>query len=147
MSEMKPQKKRDEATKILAFIYFEWGKPVTDDVIAYWLGNLRGMSKDFAWKVARALVRRKTYGEPKFQDFWTLAQEMSGRRQILQPYNPRNLPDTGPPVFELTDMPGKPLEIGEKVTQGELPQYREGRREITEHEQKWIGLTTTKAMQ
>lgn len=147
MKEMKPQKKRDEVTKILAFIYFEWGKPVTDEMVAYWLMNLKGMSKNFAWKVAHELVRRKTYGEPKFQDFWQLAQELSDKKQIMQPYNPWSLPDDGPPVFELSDMPGRPVLIGEKVLQGELPQVREGRRELTGTEQKWIGFVNSKRLQ
>lgn len=147
MSEMSEQKKRDEITKILALIYYEWGKSIDQELITYWCGNLRGMSKDFVWKVARELIRRKTYGEPKFQDFWNLAKELSGRKLIGPHYNPWALPESR--QYLLTDLPGYVVEDAEtgETEIFQLPQPRDGRREVTADERKWIEYTGKKAMQ
>lgn len=94
--------------KLLSFLYFEWAKPITDDMVLYWLTNLRGFSLAFAWRVARQLVRTKTFGEPRFQDFYQLAVAMSRRCPIRPAYNP-HVAQSGPPVYALADIPGQPL--------------------------------------
>lgn len=100
---MNEQQKRDEAFKILSVIYFEWGKEITEEIISYWATGMRGMSKAFAWKVASELIRRKTFGEPKFQDFWHLALELSRREKIRRLHNPRCIQKQ---LVRLLDIPG-----------------------------------------
>jgi len=63
------EEKRDEVEKILCFIYFEWDKEITDELVSYWRENLRGKQISTAWIAAKLLVKKRTYGEPKLQDF------------------------------------------------------------------------------
>ena len=128
--------KRDKVRKLLGAIYYEWSKPITPNLIAYWRKQLSGMNIEFAFAVAKELTRRKTYGEPKFQDFWNLAREMSRREKIEEPYSPWTLP--GPARFKLLDMPGEiTIDSAGEYTRT-LEQPREGRREITVFERKLL---------
>lgn len=77
---MNQHEKRVEITKLLTFIYHEWGKAVTREDIEFWMVQLQGVSRGLAWKAAKELVRRKTYGSPKFQDFWSVLTEIAPRR-------------------------------------------------------------------
>lgn len=61
--------KRIEVKRLLLFIYQEWNKPITEDLVSYWLNSLRGFTGvREAWVAAKFLVRSKTYGEPKLRD-------------------------------------------------------------------------------
>ena len=144
MSEMKLQKKRDEITKILTMIYFEWGKPVTEELVSYWVQNVHGMHKEFVWAVARELIKNKTFGEPKFQDFWQLALKMSSRVTIPVPYNPKVNP--GPAVYYLADIPGTPRDDSPVETWTPEPLPGEQRRVITSHEKKLLEMIPIKGM-
>ena len=82
------KQKKIEAMRLLVFIYQEWPKEISDDSIAWWVENLRGVSFPDAWRAAKLLVREKSYGEPKFQDFWRCLVACTQRCSGLGAYNP-----------------------------------------------------------
>jgi hypothetical protein len=77
---MNDTEKRLEITKILTYIYHEWGKAVTKQDIDFWLSQLQGVSRQVAWSAAHELVKRKTFGIPKFQDYWATMLEVAPRK-------------------------------------------------------------------
>ena len=80
--------KRDAVAKMLAYIYAEWSKEITPALVEFWLDNLRGLNVDLCKRAARELVTRKTYGEPKFQDFRQVYGEIERRMRPKPDYNP-----------------------------------------------------------
>lgn len=135
---MTPEEKRTEIAKLLAFIYYEWGEKVTDRMVSYWARALAGMERKFAWRVAEELVRSKSYGKPRLQDFWTVALRLSRRKVLQSTYNPHS-PATA--RVELLDMPGCPV-ISEGDEQAFLPPPPPGeeRRQITGPEKTALKL-------
>lgn len=89
---MTKEEKRNECKKLLAFIYAEWGKVIDDQLVTFWLINLRGVNKTHAWKAAQKLVKAKTFGEPKLQDFQACLDEVLAEWRETLPkkmiYNP-----------------------------------------------------------
>ena len=61
--------KRRVISKILLLIYYEWGKEISEDLVNYWLENLRGRHVPSCELAATLLIQIKTYGEPKLADF------------------------------------------------------------------------------
>jgi hypothetical protein len=89
---MNEKEARIETMKLLAFIYQEWNKEITEDLISFWRENLRGCNKQLVWKAAREMVRVKTFGEPKFQDFYQTMKEHAPR--IRPQYTPWGNPES-----------------------------------------------------
>lgn len=85
---MNEQQKRREVEKLLAFVYAEWGKAITDELVSLWLLQLKGVDRKLAWKAAEELGKRKTYGEPKFQDFWAVLNEIAPTKKVQSHYHP-----------------------------------------------------------
>jgi hypothetical protein len=80
---------RAEIRKLLLFVYFEWSKAITAELETFWLENLRGVKPALCWKAARLLVREKSFGEPKFQDFWACLKRVAPRcRPAYNPHRP-----------------------------------------------------------
>lgn len=77
-----------EVKKLLAYVYAEWGKAIDDALVAFWLRQLKGVDRKLAWKAAEELAKRKTYGEPKFQDFWAVLNEIAPTKKIQSAYHP-----------------------------------------------------------
>lgn len=74
---MTEQEKRTEVKRLLLFIYQEWSKPITEELVSMWLEALRArISLREAQITARFLITRKTYGEPKLQDFFECLKEL-----------------------------------------------------------------------
>lgn len=83
---MNESRKLNEIRKLLAFIYFEWQKPITKELIGYWGSMLQGITPESAWKAARKLAETKTFGEPKFQDFAECLKEITVKPRKYNPW-------------------------------------------------------------
>lgn len=78
---MTQQQKKLEIAKLLTYIWHEWGKQVTEKDIEFWLSQLHGISRALCWKAAHELVKRKTFGIPKYQDFFQVLCEVAPRQR------------------------------------------------------------------
>ena len=88
---MTPEQKEAEVKRLLAYIYFEWGKVVTPELVNYWRIMLKGINRKLAWKAAKLLVERKPFGEPKFGDFAECLREVQPVER--KRYNPWRSPE------------------------------------------------------
>lgn len=106
------QNKQAEIVKLLSYIYFEWGKEITPELIGFWRRNLEGLHIKTTWVAAKELVSSKSFGEPKFQDFMAAYNrvERAIRQQVEARYNPWATPQSEitndmQPIRELIKIP------------------------------------------
>lgn len=106
------QSKQAEIVKLLSYIYFEWGKEITPELISFWRRNLEGLDIQTTWAAAKELIGSKSFGEPKFQDFMSAYNrvERAIRQQAKAPYNPWITPPSEitndlQPVKQLINIP------------------------------------------
>lgn len=96
---MKSEKEiRAEILELLTLIYFEWSKEITDDLVSFWRENLRGLDVGISKLAAKELIAKKTFGEPKFQDFAACYCEIAAaypqKRKVYNPWVSKE-PKTG----------------------------------------------------
>lgn len=83
------QQKKAAVIKILALVYFETGQEITGELAAFWRSNLRGLNMDLCLRLAEGFGRVKTYGEPRFQDFFLAYKALEAEYiRMRRPYNP-----------------------------------------------------------
>ena len=75
------EKKRAEVKKLLFFIYKEWRKDVTENMIDDWLVVLKGVRRSDVRLAALLLRRQKTYGEPKTQDLFDCIERVQKAKE------------------------------------------------------------------
>ena len=78
--------------------------------MSYWLNMLKGVDKKEAIAAAKYMNTRKTFGEPKFQDFWQALTDL--RNSMPRPYNPWQTQQPEPlgKVLRRMEAQGQPLE-------------------------------------
>ena len=61
--------------KFLVYLFQEYDKEITEDLVAFWLEQLEDVSPKEAFAVARRLHKMETYGEPRVQNFFRCLEQ------------------------------------------------------------------------
>lgn len=85
---MTPDEKRIEVRRLLAFIYFEYPRPIDDLLVRYWLGFLQGYSKSEVWEAAKFMLTQELFGAPKIRDLYRAMKRLRERgAQVVRDNN------------------------------------------------------------
>lgn len=85
MPEMTRSRKITEMMKILSYIYAQSRSvEVTPLLAQMWVEQVSGFSLRQCWSAAKELFRTKSFGEPKFSDFWEILKKQNSQAN----YNP-----------------------------------------------------------
>ncbi len=90
---MNEKEKQAELIKLLTYIFVESGKEITPELLAFWRRNIKGLNRKLCWKAADLLAKTKTYGEPRFGDFFTAYKKIEKAYAPKKPYNPWIVPE------------------------------------------------------
>lgn len=85
--EMTEGRKVGEMLRILNYIYSQSKTvEVTPGLAKIWIDQLHGFSLAQCQQAAKALLREKTYGEPRFSDFWECLKKVAYRPARYNPW-------------------------------------------------------------
>jgi hypothetical protein len=62
-------------TKFLVYLFQEYDKDISEDLVGFWLEQLSDISPEEAFIVARQLHKTSTFGEPRVQNFFRCLEE------------------------------------------------------------------------
>jgi hypothetical protein len=74
------QEKLREVAKLVTYIYSQYDLKLTPLLIKQWRDWLSGCDIKLCWKAARELALRKSFGAPKFSDFFAVLKEVAPKK-------------------------------------------------------------------
>lgn len=112
--EMTRDRKIGEITRVLTYIYAQWRVEVTPILAKAWIDQLHGFSLRQTWAAAKLLMTKKTFGEPKFSDFYECLKEVAS---VPRTYNPWAVQESKLVKYEPTKEMSNKLELSDEKLQ------------------------------